>query len=660
MADTLYAAYGGSNTTSNLYTVDTSTGALTSIGPIGFALTDLAVDPITNLLYGATNNNSTNNPRSIVVIDTDTGVGTLIGAEFASGTRNLIGIAFDSAGQMYGWIGPGGGAGTRNALATVNKTTGLATPVGASGIPGGTFGGGFDFDIADICYGTLDGGNGKVWTINLLTGAATGGATLSGTSNAWPNSGKFTTDKTVWWAVIRSDVGDPGELVTIDLATGVITTEAVMTLAENELDALAWFTPQVIPPPPPIDLGDVRAYPTVRVIGTNLVSRTLTVLDQRATNREILYTLNGPAYHTGQVASDDHITNQPFPTDADPPVISNNVRLIYILQRWPNATPPYQPIFGGILFTVEDQGSDAPTTRYTAFDPWQLMMSRPVRDPDTGDLPGVDGLKFPPNSRASDIALALLDTSETFDGESHIDFSDTGLVDDTDPLPYGIKFDEGSTVGDAWQQLVDTGTIDIVLTPMYEPITAPGKVVRFNTSPSYGSTRYSAIMGWDTAGHGVAQMSRMVDGTRLANRIIYYAGQGGIPTPLQADAASIAQYGIYYAQQFFPGTLDRQRVELLAFADLQIRKDGARSITLDVAPERSLLAVRDYWLGDYVPVWASRNLRDPLGIDYDTFDPDFPYASGYQRIYAIPLTIDDNGVTRVSAMVTSRDVAVTS
>jgi hypothetical protein len=412
-----------------------------------------------------------------------------------------------------------------------------------------------------------------------------------------------------------------------------------------------------------VDLGDVRAYPTVRVIGTNLVSRTLTVLDQRATNREILYTLNAPAYHTGQVASDDHITNQPFPDADSPPVISNNVRLIYILQRWPNSdsnVTPYQPIFGGILFTVEDQGADAPTTRYTAFDPWQLMMSRPVRDPATDALPGVDGLKFPPDSRASDIALALLVTSENNEGESHIDFSDLARVDDTDPLPYGIKFDQGSSVGDAWQQLVDTGTIDIVLTPMYEPIDAPGKVVRFNTSPSYGSTRYDAVMGWDTAGHGVAQMSRMVDGTRLANRIIYYAGQGGIPTPLQADATSIAQYGKYYAQQFFPGTLDRQRVELLAFADLQIRKDGARSITLDVAPERSLLAVRDYWLGDYVPVWASRNLRDPLGIDYDTFDPDFPYASGYQRIYAIPLSVDDNGVTRVNAMVTSRDVAVGS
>jgi hypothetical protein len=54
---------------------------------------------------------------------------------------------------------------------------------------------------------------------------------------------------------------------------------------------------------------------------------------------------------------------------------------------------------------VEDEGADVPTTRYTAYDPWQLLMARPIRDDGTPfALPGVDGLTFPAGSRASDIA----------------------------------------------------------------------------------------------------------------------------------------------------------------------------------------------------------------------------------------------------------------
>ena len=49
----LYGATGG-EVNSNLYMVDTATGATTSIGPIGFAVTGLAVDPNSGTLYGST------------------------------------------------------------------------------------------------------------------------------------------------------------------------------------------------------------------------------------------------------------------------------------------------------------------------------------------------------------------------------------------------------------------------------------------------------------------------------------------------------------------------------------------------------------------------------------------------------------------------------
>lgn len=419
-----------------------------------------------------------------------------------------------------------------------------------------------------------------------------------------------------------------------------------------------------------IDPSRVYADLPWRGIVTDIASRTLTLLDHRATDRQILYTLNAPAYHSAQVASDDVEINRPFPDPTDPASVTNNRRLIFLFRREPRLTPetpPYVCRFGGILMNVEDQGNDAPTTRYTAFDPWQLLMSRPLHfpsGPHFGELPPIDGIKFnaKDSPRASDIALAFLSMTDLLEGETHIDFSDTSLLPDSSILTNGITFTEGLSVGEAWQQLCDTGTIDIHLDPMYEPNFAPNKVCRLRFVPqedgvAAGPIRYGTVMAWDLPGHSLTNVSRMVDGTRLANRIAFFAGEGGVAIPVQSDAASIAAYGEYWAQQFFPDTHDRVKVALLAVAELAIRRDGARSISFVPTPERTELPLRDYDLGDFVPVWASRNLREPIGIDYDTFDANNPGGSGYQRIYAIPVDIDDNGVARVRGILTSRDTA---
>src|ERR1051326_388914 len=114
------------------------------------------------------------------------------------------------------------------------------------------------------------------------------------------------------------------------------------------------------PPPQPVVFADLP----IRTFVTTKESRTISILDHRATDRQFLFTLNQPAYHTAQVASDDVEINRPFP-DADSPAnLTNNRRLLFALQRMIGADPPYQPLFGGIIMTPEDQGTDTPTTRY--------------------------------------------------------------------------------------------------------------------------------------------------------------------------------------------------------------------------------------------------------------------------------------------------------
>ena len=254
------------------------------------------------------------------------------------------------------------------------------------------------------------------------------------------------------------------------------------------------------------------------------------------------------------------------------------------------------------------------------------------------------------------MALDLLLATVLVDGEVFIDFDTSSIIEETDVILGETKFDAGLSVGEAWQTLCATGTMDIVLTPIYDPVNRPGKVVELAIYKQAGEIRYNAVFAWDKPGKSVTDLSRLVDGTRLANRVQFFAGQGGDPVALQSDAASIALYGEYWAQQFMVGkNTQTDLVVAMAEAQLRIRKDGERSVAFSPAPERSVLALRDYGLGDYVPLWASRNLREPLSIDYDAFDPLAPGASGYQRIYGIPIELHDNGVERVQRLLTSQD-----
>ncbi len=643
MPDILYAARGGSSTTSDLYTIDPATAVPTTVGPIGYALTALAFHPITGVLYGATTNNSADDPRSLVTVDPDTGAATLIG-ELDPGGDNASDIAFASDGTLYAWTAFDG------QLATIDLTTGVMT---IYGVNTGEFGGGLSF-VGPTLYHIPRLATGDIETLDLLDGSPTVvvamAASAQVTCAAYGSGAMYVSEK------------GTNYLETIDLVTGAATNIGIIGTGQP-FDALAWGP---APTPPPPFTGTVQADLPWRFFVTDRDARTLSIIDRRATDKQLLFTLNGPAYHTGQVASDDNEINQAFPTADDPALLTNNRRLLYGMRRELRASPsdpPYVCRFGGILMSVEDQGTDAPTTRYTAFDPWQYMMNRPIRQPDPPyDLPEVDGLKFPPGSRASDIALTLLETTQAVEGETHIDFSDSGLIEASTPLTYGIKFDAGLSVGEAWQQLCGTGTIDIHLDPMYEPISAPGKVCQFRvvaqtSGTAAGPVVYDAVMAWDGPGHSLTSISRLIDGTRLANRVQYFAGQGGLPVPLQSDAASITEYGEYWAQQFFPGTQDRILVALIAVADLAIRRNGARSISFDPAPERSDLELLTYNLGDYLPVWASRNLREPLMVDYDSFDADNPGASGYQRVYVIPIAIDDAGVSKVTGILTASETA---
>src|SRR5262249_34035265 len=119
--DKLSGALGSTNTTSDLYKIDPATGATTSKGPIGYAVTGMAF--VNGVLYGVTSNNSVS-PRRLITIDPNTGAGTIVGP-LGCGPVADIG---PKSGELWGWCE------AEDDLVSINTTTGAATVVADSGL----------------------------------------------------------------------------------------------------------------------------------------------------------------------------------------------------------------------------------------------------------------------------------------------------------------------------------------------------------------------------------------------------------------------------------------------------------------------------------------------------------------------------------------------
>ena len=104
-APVLYGATGvtalDTTPASNLYTINPDTGATTSVGSIGKAVTGLAVDGTDGKLYGVTAGVQLDgSERQLLSINPATGASTVIGS---LGVNEIEDIAFSPLGQLYGW-----------------------------------------------------------------------------------------------------------------------------------------------------------------------------------------------------------------------------------------------------------------------------------------------------------------------------------------------------------------------------------------------------------------------------------------------------------------------------------------------------------------------------------------------------------------------------
>lgn len=452
-------------------------------------------------------------------------------------------------------------------------------------------------------------------------------------------------DSNTYQAAITEDAGATWELTSPFGAGGsalgcTVSSEGVMLVIGN--DSGAPDAQAAVAPVPAVQVPQREEYYGARrwkwIVTDLRTTRLLTVITSFATDLTATRILHDSWPATATVPADDPRVRTVYEGDTfDEPFVAEGVRCL-VGFRDTGTDPLWEPAITTMILQANDEVQDGiPVTILSAWDlRYYLTIGCRVFDA-AGNLPGQNGYSFT-GTKANVIARALLTNLATAGYDDLIsDVLDTGGTD-TDCAEIDITFDRGTSIGDAWTQLEETGAIDIVLTPMWDPRGNPGKLWQLSTVPQAGSERNAALFSWDRSPRSLGSISRLEDGTKRANVIQFY-DSNGVRVTLATDATSRTKFGPYFAEEAFPQKIADVEVTAFAAFVLALRKDGQEVVQLDPVTQRARQAVQDYDIGDRVPVYASESLRKPI--------------AGISRIYAIPFVIGEGASETVDQLVVS-------
>lgn len=398
-----------------------------------------------------------------------------------------------------------------------------------------------------------------------------------------------------------------------------------------------------------------------RFIVTGGQSVITTILDRVAMNRTIASVLNGPSVWTADVPSDNPEVNIVYSGDGfGDPFVSYGDRLVYGFRQegFPSL---YVCRYAGMLnINDDDATTDQPYTHLTAQDPWTYMYSKPIIT-DSGLIPsaGEGWVITGATCTADQIIVDLLLNCETVTGgtgSTRIDYGQSGFYTgtlETCANLVAFSLTQSDTVGSALDKLAATGSCDFVLEPIYDPINRPGYTSQLSVFQRAGQQRPAMIFAWDMPSRSLVGISRLLDGTQIANRVQPFQSDG---TPLDLQSPPVvdtaAQYGQWFSQLTLPQGTNRPYGDLLGEAQALLQQAGKRTVQINPAPERAPVPYLEFNNGDFIPVYASNRLRQALA-------PNGP-ASGDgkladQRIYGFEVDISDDDVETVTNMLISVD-----
>jgi hypothetical protein len=166
---------------SNLYTVDTSTGAATLVGDTGFNLRGLAINQFTGRAYASRAELNSAGAGGLYEVNLSTGAATLIG-----GTQNFSEMTFDGAGNLFGYESRSDTGGGGYDFFSIDVNTGVGTLVNGLALSTN------NHALFGVAYSSADdetyffqqwfstsGGEG-LWTVDLTDGTVTSVVSVSG------------------------------------------------------------------------------------------------------------------------------------------------------------------------------------------------------------------------------------------------------------------------------------------------------------------------------------------------------------------------------------------------------------------------------------------------------------------------------------------------
>ena len=388
---------------------------------------------------------------------------------------------------------------------------------------------------------------------------------------------------------------------------------------------------------------------------------TITLLDRLAANRRMNVAIGKPRTFECDVPSDSPEVNITYTDIYGEPFLAEGNRLLFAFRREGDYTTDpadYPWVIKGsfVILQLEDTAeSEDGRSHLTAYDPRQLLYNRRIATaaaPFTpADVPGPGGLNYGPDVKAGAIAYDVLVNADQAQGTSRI-WLEPEWVENTPTIQGYFNIQQGMSVGEVWDELEQTGLVEIYLKPIFDPLVRPGYLCEAHFYSGIdgsdadgpwvrlGSENPGAVFAWDKPSRSLVGVSHLLDGTQRKNKLLFGVGQGGTQVNLVQETDSIDKYGQYWAQQWFPVQRKGQSVLKLAQGDVESSSQGRRTITISPAAERAPIPLLDYNLGDFVQVAWSRNLRQELVA-----------APNWSRIVEIPIEISDDALEAVSQAV---------
>jgi hypothetical protein len=419
----------------------------------------------------------------------------------------------------------------------------------------------------------------------------------------------------------------------------------------------------------------------------------LTNLDKLATKQSMQFVLDDTAQFTCDLPSDNNQIHA-LAQDASPRVAFGR-RLIYGFRREEVSldSKPWVCRFSGVANILQDQATaDEPVTHLTAYDAMTWTKFLPALTPDGYLLPekGYTYFNKTGDYIAKDVianAYGWIISQFQFGSPARFPWP-TGFGDlvnvlfidiagghfDTTDIIEEFPIQQGASVYDVWQQLSQTGGLDIVLDPVYMPRDAPGRIAQLNVYTQAGSDRPGASFGWDMFPRNLIGVDHLLDGTQIENWVQFYAGGGVAPYASDPQTpgvppytrGSIGSYGPYFAQKNVTQG-SKAAVNLLALAEVALRKRGKQTLTIDPTPELSPDPFTHYFLGDTVYVWAGRSLPTGSDAGYGTAlreairstpqPPPAPQISPW-RVYGFQVDLADDQVETITNLLLTDPNAV--